>query len=191
MPRHPIEDFVSSSAFADFKVPELPNLGELIKSEGFTPGLSKFGQLLTAWRTEFERALVERLKQFSAVELSQTAEEDAEVAAAGGIPAALEQLSVELNALIQQVNDALTAHIAATVVHGTTSAVVGINDEQTLESKTIGINQPRYGRFKHLIGGNRVDATETVTIPTESNMVVAGVFEIDGVLNVDGYLTIL
>jgi hypothetical protein len=111
---------------------------------------------------------------------------------------AIQQLASQSSVDLGPVNDAIDAvesdlsdHIASHIVHGTESQVVGEDDEEFLESKTVGLNQPRYGRFRQLIGGNVVSAAENVEIPVNFNMVVAGDFLVDGTITVDGTLLVM
>ena len=80
----------------------------------------------------------------------------------------------------------LYAHIAATVVHGTTSNVVGESDVQSLDNKTIGFTNPGYGRFTHVIQSNEIPVADTLYVPFFHNMVNAGTYSIAGTLIVDG-----
>lgn len=105
----------------------------------------------------------------------------------------LEALEAEVAAApaIGDISDDLAAHIADKTTHGTATDIVGIEDIQNLENKNLGLAAPKTGRFRHLVGGNVVALGETVSVPVNFNMIVAGVLTVDGVLDVAGTLLVL
>lgn len=100
--------------------------------------------------------------------------------------------SSPLAALVAQVAaivSGLAQHIAATVVHGTASAVVGVTDAQNLERKNIGLTIPGYGRFLGgALGLRTIPVTTTLTVGPSDFLVTAGPLDIEGGLVVAGTL---
>lgn len=181
-----LQDFVVSPALNDFKVPELPNLQELTKARGYQAGLTEFGLLLRQWKVDFERVLVDRLRLMSLPEPDSTEE----VAAVSEASASLAEIAA-LTSQVQQAVNGLASHIAATAAHGTTSAVTGIADEQALERKAIGLNYPRHLRVLGFSSTNLIQASESYTVNTGDNWVVAGPFTVTGLLTVNGHMRFL
>lgn len=115
----------------------------------------------------------------------------------------LNQLNTTFQSLLQQFQinqnkaedssllDALNSHMQSKTVHGISGEVVGTTDEQELDSKTIGLNEPSYGRFRALIGASAISATEKITIPTGYHMVVPGDYMIEGEMTIEGTLLVL
>lgn len=124
MPRHPIEDFVSETAFDNFKIPGLPNLGQLVKDHGMTAGLTMFAQHLQQWRTDFERVLVERVRIPAATTTETAAAEETPTAIAPPDTALSDQVAA-LAAQIQSLLSQLQAHANATSIHGTGDMATG------------------------------------------------------------------
>lgn len=104
-----------------------------------------------------------------------------------GAPVDTSAILAQLSALSAQ----LSAHIAAATAHGTVTDIVGEEDQQSLESKTIGGSVPGYGRFTSLVLANAIPVGQTVVIGPNDTMLVAGPFTIDGVLKVEGMLVAL
>jgi hypothetical protein len=88
MPRHPIEDFVSNRGFENFKVPQMPNLSDLVKDNGFGVGTTQFGARLLQWRTDLERAINERLRIASTTDSTTTGAQGPQGPAGIGLPGA-------------------------------------------------------------------------------------------------------
>lgn len=99
---------------------------------------------------------------------------------------------------IQALSDKLEEHIAADVVHGVNTPVVGEDDRQDLEQKQIGQARPRRGKFtilEHTISwGQLVLAFPgTTIIPSGSYAIVADGFTVAGSheLKVEGTLVVV
>lgn len=175
-----LEDFVNASPDAnDFRVPELPDVAELVKSNGFNGGLQRFNELLREWRTNLERAIIERLKALTVTTVAT--------------PTATVTPSVapNLQPQVSNLSAGLSEHIADTSAHGTDSNVVGVIDEQVLEKKTIGMSSPRAAKFTQITTQNTIAAGKTVTINAGENMVVGGPLTVNGVLVINGYLRVI
>lgn len=82
----------------------------------------------------------------------------------------------------------LAMHISSTKVHGTTGDVVGDTDSQALENKSIGLNNPGYGRFTSLMLADVIPAGVTVAVPVGYTMLIGPAFEIGGTLKIEGTL---
>lgn len=188
----PIDDFISRPQFSDFRVPEMPSLSEFVRKHGLMVGVQQFGEALRKWRTDLERVLIERLKAFERAVVQQEATDSPDTTPV--MQSDFSGVEAQVTQLVAQVNQALAdlqAHIAATVVHGTASNVVGETDEQALEAKTIGQASPRLATFTHALQRNSVPASEMFVIPAGHNMVVAGTFDVYGTMSVDGYFAMV
>lgn len=168
----PLKDFASRQPARDIRVPELPDFGRIFKDHGPMNGAVRMTEEMTRWKQDLERQLRQSLPEQAAATVTATAP-TTEV---------LTDTSVA---------DALAAHIAATAVHGATGAVVGTTNEQSLEKKIIGLNEPRYGRFSPLIQRNSILTGQTVVVPQGFSMIIPEEFIINGDLTVNGILMVV
>lgn len=142
-------------------------------------------------KDDADEAIAEAAVQSSITALTvQVARLNAQIAAisnAGG--------SAQVAALTSQVatlTSALSSHIASIVTHGTLSPIVGQQDTEPLDSKTIGKVTPGYGRFSPpAIGVQSIAAGQQVVIEPGEAMIVVGPFSVSGSLTVAGTLFVL
>jgi len=181
-----LKDFVNASPDAnDFRVPELPDLAALVKSNGFNNGLQRFNELMREWRTNLERSILERLKIVSTPALAATP------ATATLLTARITAQNAAAIASMPPAILGLAAHIAATKAHGTASSIVGQSDEQSLDRKTIGLTDPRQAKFTQITTQNTIAFGSTVTIGAGENMVMTGPLNVLGTFTVLGYFLVL
>lgn len=171
------------------------------------PSLAKWHEELDRWWFEFRSVMQRRDLELNDPSLKLESLESSTNASITSINEQLVSLSQQLAQIagqgqlfvtpeqlaqaIQSLSAALSAHINSTTAHGTTSRIVGEMDEQPLERKTIGLIEPRYGRFSHLIGGSDIHFTESVVIPFGYYMVVGGPMTVNGSLHVEGTLAMV
>lgn len=180
---NPLDDFKSrdKNPESDFRVNVFPKLSHFVNTFGVKTGVIKFDEAMEDWRKDHERNFpIPKVTPSTVQEIVTTV-----VQASQGSPTVT--VTGPSQAEVDQIADDLAAHIAADVVHRKDTPVVGESDEQILESKTIGALNPRYGRFTHVIQTNFVRSGESLTIPVNENIIVAGPFEVAGELIVDGY----
>lgn len=170
-----LDSFVSRQPSRDIRVPDLPDLGRLIKEHGLVRGAQLFGEQALRWKQELEQ------------QLRQLAPEEPTPASTPATTTTSTPTSTADTAARASIAD----HIAQTSVHGAVGNVVGENNEQALEKKTIGATDPRTGKFTAMFGRLTVPVGETVTVPGGYFMIVPSGFYIDGTLVVEGSLTIV
>ena len=181
---NPLDQLVTPvRSTTDFKIPSIPDLGAMMR-EGvrLTEALSQWQAKWENWREQLER----QVRQ-----LAQTGTGTTGTQTVTTVTQPVFQRDNKLTKQVADLSDLLNQHIAANVVHGTESPVVGQTDEGVLEAKTIGFDQPRNGKFRHVLQYNRIDANETFRIPTNYSMVVAGEFIVNGELIIDGALGVV
>ena len=185
---NPLDAFVSERvpATSDLRIPPLPKLDDLTRRMGFKEGTKEYDKAMEEWRQGVER-LIRRLQGLIQAEAVPAPAPDVPTPTPPVVP----PVTPPNNGAIQAVLDQLLAHIAATIVHGTESDVSGVTDEETLERKTIGVNFPRDGYFRHMLQANEVSVGEDFTVPTDKNMLVAGPFSIFGTLTVEGNFAVV
>jgi len=59
---NPLDGFRTSVTTNDFRVPEIPNLGQLIEQHGFSAGMKAHAQAMTQWSKELEATVNARLQ---------------------------------------------------------------------------------------------------------------------------------
>jgi hypothetical protein len=104
----------------------------------------------------------------------------------GGSSASLQKQIDDLSASLSTLKDVVSKHVAALVVHGTQSDVVGQFDAQQLDRKTIGLAIPGYGRFQPTVGSNLIPFGTFVVIGATDFMIGTGNLIVAGNLRVDG-----
>ncbi|HEU4343695.1 MAG TPA: hypothetical protein VFU31_19265 [Candidatus Binatia bacterium] len=188
---NPLDRFSGKRGSVDVKIRPMPKVADFYRRGGSPDWASQFDAAMETWRQDLQRIFPsDQSITESVTNIIQTVVQ----ASSGGVSEVPTEPAVDISALTAQVNaiaSDLAAHIAANIVHGTMSPVVGEDDEQSLTRKTIGESQHRNGKFKHSIQQSEVDSTDSYTIPTGFNMVVAGPFDIDGELIVDGALAVV
>lgn len=190
---NPLDKYVKGrQTLADIRLNEIPKLAGLVSQYGFKQGMDVYDQRMEGWRQATERLL----KQLEGViaEVERLEDAEAETPTTPTTPSAPAAPAVDISgitAAIAALTDELAAHIAATIVHGTSSPVVGVTDEQALERKTIGMSEPRDARFRHMLQVNEIEVGESFDVPAGFNMVVAGPFAVNGTLTVFGNFAVV
>ena len=186
---NPLDSFSGKRGSLDVKIRTMPKLSEYFQRYGPTDWVIKFDSAMELWRQDLQRIFpTDETINNSIATIVQTVIQAGtpSVSEPSATPPAFDP--APLIAQIDALSDALAAHIAQTIVHGTNSDVVGETDEQVLEKKTIGESAWRNARFLHAIQVNQIENGETYTIPSGFNMVIAGAFSVNvgGMLIVDG-----
>lgn len=165
------------------------------------PVWDQYQQAMETWWSQFSGLLqrdLEQIKtQFTADESKATTDLAAlqasitnltnQISALAGGPTLNSQVA-SLMAQVAALVANLAAHILATKAHGTIGDIVGTVDTQALESKSIGLNTPGYGRFSVVMESNVIPLGQTVDVPAGYTMFVGDPFEVDGTLNIAGTL---
>lgn len=60
MAKNPLDQFKKNTAAENIKVPEVPSLQELVKSNGLVPGMKLFDEEMSRWGKDLERSINER-----------------------------------------------------------------------------------------------------------------------------------
>lgn len=179
-------------------VPPLPEIPE--KTLNRFEELEGYEAAMQRWWSRFGELNQRDREQIMAQILADREADAAAIAAANARITALSELVTALQAQVEaliaeDLEDAITAlqdafvqHVGANVAHGTTSPIVGTTDNQQLENKTLGLANPKYGRFAPPMGYGNVPHGTTVTVNSGDFLIVAGTFEIIGQLQVDGTL---
>lgn len=184
-----------------------PELPKFTNADGLkrTPGLAEWSDALKQWAADFEGMLMRERRDStdpSRIDIAQLLD------SLSGIPDQVEALQASVTTLAGDITDTsglqelvdnvsaallvvqqtLNAHLVASIVHGTTSPVVGESDAQSLDRKRIGFALPGYGRFTALMSKSQISSNENVLIPLGYQMLVGNPFTVNGTLRIDGTL---
>lgn len=177
---NPLDSFRKFGRSNDFRVPEMPNVFETVQSHGLMRGLQILVEQQAQWKLDLERAVKEQLDAVT--------DNTSDVTTPEPTPAQTVTVIQQAAAPASESDAELQAHIVATQAHGAIGQVVGTNNEQTLERKTIGKSNPRPGKFTSVIQSNEISSGELVIIPAGYNMVVGGTLTVNGELQCNGEL---
>lgn len=152
-------------------VPDIPSLHDKIKDVGLLPGLKRIDEENRKFRQDLEQRLQQAFE--------------------AATPAATVTATATPATTNDGTADALAKHIAATQVHGTVGNVVGERNEQTIDKKALGTNDPRAARVTTLVSRNSLKAGEVLRIAPDESMIVAEEFIVEGDLTIDGILLVV
>lgn len=186
---NPLDAFISKRGSIDVKLREMPKLGEYFQRNGLKDGVHRYDEAMEEWRKDLQRMLP--TEEAISNSITTIVQNITNITNGGGSGSGSSFDPSAIIADVSALEDALAAHIAANVVHGTASPVVGETDEQSLEKKTIGVNFPRNAVFKHALQISEIPADESYTVTAGFNGVVAGPFDIYGELIVDGAFAVV
>lgn len=182
--------------------PQMPDIGAIA---GRSPELAEYKRLLDTWwfdtRTALQRILDSIVAQNTDTSAFETATNKSIAdlktlisntgASISALQAAIDKIQNQPTTDITALKKTVEDHIAATQAHGTESPVVGQNDAESLDNKTIGLNGPGQGRFIAAMASQNISDGTAVKIPPGYSSVLAGPLNIDGLLQVEGTMCIL
>lgn len=185
---HPLASFVAQGVGGgNLRLEKLPSLSQLMATHGLKEGARRFDEEYERWRQNVERQLRELFAKATASEPTDLEDVSTPATETATTPSSTDALS----AAISTVQASLNSHIGQTAAHGTASDVVGETDDQPLDGKQMGQNDPGPGRFTDLMWSNIIEAGESVTLPADCTMLAAGSFTVNGTFTINGEFRII
>lgn len=152
-----------ASFSSNFRVPRIPAIKDSMAGNKLTDGLAAHDQAMEGWRRDLEKSIDERVNN-----------------------------ATKVTQVTQNVTN-VTSTPAAASTPSTPSPSISTTDDLPEGLANLYFTNTRWRQAFDMFGYSRnyIAATESIVIPTNRNLVVAGPLVIDGALTIDGILLML